>query len=76
MGLNKAEVHQALQKAAHFHRKDEIRDRTRENQDLCIAGRTSWLLPSFSPASILGGLKTCTAHSIGESMVLCAVRRI
>lgn len=38
VGLNKGEAHHALKSAIHFHRKGEIRDRTRENQDLRIAG--------------------------------------
>jgi len=38
IGLNKGEAHHALKSAIHFHRKGEIRDRTRESQDPRIAG--------------------------------------
>ena len=37
IGLNKGEAHHALKNAVQFHRKGEIRDRTRESQDLRIA---------------------------------------
>ncbi len=47
VGLNKGEAHHALKAAIHFHRKGEIRDRTRENQDLRIAGM------NFLAASII-----------------------
>lgn len=38
ISLNKGEAHHALKNAIHFHRKGEIRDRTRESQELRIAG--------------------------------------
>ena len=38
VGLNKGESHHALKDAIHFHRKGEIRDRTRESQEMRIAG--------------------------------------
>lgn len=37
-GLNKGEAHHALKAAINFHRKGEIRDRTRDSQELRIAG--------------------------------------
>jgi TnpA family transposase len=37
IGLNKGEAHHALKDAIHFHRKGELRDRSREDQELRIA---------------------------------------
>lgn len=62
IGLNKGEAHHALKNAIHFHRKGEIRDRTRESQDLRIAGMNFL-------ASIIIYMNTLKLGEIVESMV-------